>query len=874
MLASQRGITAPRWGHFELKNVGIRKYKVSTVTAWFRDIFVVKGIVCHTGYLGQTIPTSVGTFLRMHKYHFLKNCPLRKYVRVHNRKRNSYGQNSLQRKEKAEQKNIICFDSGDFALSTLRVLHERKDLGKLGVVSTRVSSKHSTLNKQDPKLKAIENFAREDNLTTHVLNRPENSYDLAQTKHKFDLTIKVLSFSYSLSPQFGISVQEPIDSSRTKYVQNRVSITEGVGIHYSKPLYDLLLYRANAALSNCGLFVLCARDQIKGKKDTDASAFANGYMTKLSILCQNQISEKKVRKYSTSLSPGQRFFSSNKDQLSPIVNSLKMNILNAVASGKRKTNIPKSMSRPLRIAVALSGGVDSTALLVLLQVLFASVRHVNNDNVAQEINRKPITALIVDHSLRVDSNIEANFTYMLHQNFAEINPIIITVGRQHYKERASNSNIQEWARSMRYELMQKVCTQHDVDVLLTAHHMDDQVETVLLRMFRGSGNYGLRGMDLSFMFKEKGIPILRPLLGHRKASLYRVCSTYKRKYILDPSNENDMFDRVRTRKALQSNDNNDRVTDHKNVWDSQGRNFNIFECMSNIANLMSVHKVYADNHVQSIINIISLEYNPKIKHIRFCMKALINAEIDYYIQIKVLKACIDKISHATYPPPNKQCNMLLERANVMSRMHAEHADAEFSTKIQNLQINICNRRYVGMETEISISPFALSPQERLRFANKEEHVICDPNNLVKELTPTNKCLENGITFGSSFKIFLSACGEYILVDHNGENIIQYECINGNFLQWRTNRKNSVWGIGSLPLDLSVNSLGVQHIEKRGMPIKYKCREKMLENSIRNCFGLYNHLHTLGGAQYWRLVGIPQLKVSFLKNFETHPASLY
>ena len=142
-------------------------------------------------------------------------------------------------------------------------------------------------------------------------------------------------------------------------------------------------------------------------------------------------------------------------------------------------------------------------LLVLLQVLFASVRHVDNDNIAQEIKQKPITALIIDHSLRINSSIEADFTCMLHQNFAEVNPIIITVGKQHYKERASNSNTQEWARSMRYELMQKVCTEHDVDVLLTAHHMDDQVETVLLRMFRGSGNYGLRGMDLSFMFKEK-----------------------------------------------------------------------------------------------------------------------------------------------------------------------------------------------------------------------------------------------------------------------------------------------------------------------------------------------------------------------------------
>ncbi len=793
----------------------------------------------------------------------MKNYPLRKYVRVHNRKRKSYDQNSLHRKENIEQKNTIGFDIADFAPSTPKILHERKDIGTLRVITTKISGKYSTLNKRDSKFKAIENFAREDNLKTHVSNCPEKLYALAATKCKFDLTIKIAPFSYFFFPQLGTSVQKSISSIRTKYVENRVPITEGVGIYYSKPLKGLLLYHANTALSNFEPIVPCAHDQIKGKKDTDIWGFPIGCMTKLSAVCQYQVGGKKVRKYSTSLSSGQSFFLCSEAQLSPIVDTLKTNVLNAVALEKRKRNIPKSISRPLRIAVALSGGVDSTALLVLLQVLFASVRHVDNDNIAQEIKQKPITALIIDHSLRINSSIEADFTCMLHQNFAEVNPIIITVGKQHYKERASNSNIQEWARSMRYELMQKVCTEHDVDVLLTAHHMDDQVETVLLRMFRGSGNYGLRGMDLSFMFKEKGIPILRPLLGHRKASLYRVCSTYKRKYILDPSNENDIFDRVRTRKALQANNITDRVTDHKNICDSQGHNYNVFECISNIANLMSVHKVYADNHVQSIINIIPLEYNPKIRHLRFFMKALINAEIDYHFQMKVLKAFIDKISHATYPPPNKQCNMLLERANLMSRMHTEHADAEFSINIKKMQIHICNRRYDGIETEISISPFTSSPQERLRFADKEEHVICDANNLVKELPLTSECMENGITFDSSFKIILSACGEYIFVDHNGENLIQYECLNSNFFQWGTKRNNSVWGVGSLPLDLSVNIVGVQHVEKGGMPIKYKCREKMLENSVRNCFGLYNHLYTLGGAQYWRLVGIPQLRVSFL-----------
>ena len=57
---------------------------------------------------------------------------------------------------------------------------------------------------------------------------------------------------------------------------------------------------------------------------------------------------------------------------------------------------------------------------------------------------------------------------------------------------------------------------------------------------------------------------------------------------------------------------------------------------------------------------------------------------------------------------------------------------------------------------------------------------------------TSECMENGITFDSSFKIILSACSEYILVDHNGENLIQYECLNSNFFNG-AQRETIVYG---------------------------------------------------------------------------------
>jgi len=176
------------------------------------------------------------------------------------------------------------------------------------------------------------------------------------------------------------------------------------------------------------------------------------------------------------------------------------------------------------LAVALSGGADSMALLLLANGAFQ------------------VTALTVDHGLREASAAEAVQAAAMCAEHA------ITHQTLHWTGEKPVGNIQAEAREARYKLMVKWCTENDVAFLATAHHRDDQAETVLLRLARGSGVYGLAGMastrDLG------GVTLVRPLLTVPKAALCDYLEAQSQVWIEDPSNKSDAFDRVKIRKLL------------------------------------------------------------------------------------------------------------------------------------------------------------------------------------------------------------------------------------------------------------------------------------------------------------------------------------
>lgn len=181
------------------------------------------------------------------------------------------------------------------------------------------------------------------------------------------------------------------------------------------------------------------------------------------------------------------------------------------------------------LAVAVSGGPDSLAL-TLLSAEWAACAG------------RQVTALTVDHGLRPESPAEAEM----------VGAWLATRGISHVTLRWEGpkpaTGIQAAAREARYGLLTGWCRAHGAISLLLAHHADDQNETVVLRLQRGSGPRGLAG--ISSLSERNGIRLVRPLLGLPKERLRETLRVAGQSWIEDPSNDNARYRRTAARYAL------------------------------------------------------------------------------------------------------------------------------------------------------------------------------------------------------------------------------------------------------------------------------------------------------------------------------------
>lgn len=182
------------------------------------------------------------------------------------------------------------------------------------------------------------------------------------------------------------------------------------------------------------------------------------------------------------------------------------------------------------ILLAASGGPDSTALVLM----------------AASWSRKPgrprVEVATVDHALRAGAAAEAQGVAALCDRLGLPHHLLTWRGPK------PQSRIQERARVARYDLLRQCAQQIGAQFLVTAHHADDQAETVLFRLLRGSGIGGLRGMDA--MADLDGVTLARPLLGLRKGELVAFCQALNVPFALDPSNEDPRFARTHLRDLL------------------------------------------------------------------------------------------------------------------------------------------------------------------------------------------------------------------------------------------------------------------------------------------------------------------------------------
>ncbi|MCV0427331.1 MAG: tRNA lysidine(34) synthetase TilS [Roseibium sp.] len=186
-----------------------------------------------------------------------------------------------------------------------------------------------------------------------------------------------------------------------------------------------------------------------------------------------------------------------------------------------------------RVALAVSGGADSLCLMVLFSEWKRRVAWPGNAEV-----------IVVDHGLRAESADEAKFVV---ENAAKAGlpaKILKWTGNK------PTSNVQDAARKARYQLISQRMSETGAEVLLLGHHRDDQAETFLDRLTRGSGLYGLSSMSADEADGPEGLRLVRPFLEVSKNRLEASLRDRGMNWCNDPSNRNSKYKRSRLRRIL------------------------------------------------------------------------------------------------------------------------------------------------------------------------------------------------------------------------------------------------------------------------------------------------------------------------------------
>ena len=227
-----------------------------------------------------------------------------------------------------------------------------------------------------------------------------------------------------------------------------------------------------------------------------------------------------------------------------------------------------------KIVVAVSTGIDSMVLLSLLEKL------------------RNVTLIVahVNHHKREQSNEEQAFikSYCLNKN------IILEIKELHFN---STKNFQDEARKQRYLFFKDVIDKYQADYLLTAHHATDDLETILMRLIKGSSLKGYAGIMEDAEFHH--IYIYRPLLNVSKNDIMQYAKEHNIMYYNDESNISDDYLRNRIRHSIIPIIEEENPSIYKNIADykehiNESNNF-LFEKINNFIN----HKVSLNNNIYS-----------------------------------------------------------------------------------------------------------------------------------------------------------------------------------------------------------------------------------------------------------------------------------
>ncbi len=188
--------------------------------------------------------------------------------------------------------------------------------------------------------------------------------------------------------------------------------------------------------------------------------------------------------------------------------------------------------KPASLLLAYSGGADSSLLLHLLCAWCKE-------------NGVKLYAAHVNHSIRDEEALRDRDFCVESAKIAGVECFVLDADVPAIAKE-QKKGLEETAREVRYEFFREIMEKEDIEALVTAHNADDNLETLLFRLTRGSGAKGLRGIPEKREL-ENGKTALRPILSIKKEEILDICRQFDIKYVCDSTNSQDVYARNRIR---------------------------------------------------------------------------------------------------------------------------------------------------------------------------------------------------------------------------------------------------------------------------------------------------------------------------------------
>ena len=275
-----------------------------------------------------------------------------------------------------------------------------------------------------------------------------------------------------------------------------------------------------------------------------------------------------------------------------------------------------------KFLVAVSGGSDSLALSAMCKVLQTDYKKIK------------FYYIYINHGIRKSSLSESKkLKKILKKQYISLKVI--------NNRKKITKNIQHNARKVRYSLLNKECKKKRIKFILTGHHKDDQIETFLIRLSRGSGVQGLSAMSAKSSLNNN-IKIFRPFLTESKKNLILTSKKIFGTYIKDPSNLNDKFLRSNMRKLLP-------ILTKYGIKGDQ-----ILRSINNLKSSNKTLNIYFKEVIKKIV---------KQKGKKFYINKNDLFSVNEEIQLKVLGFVIRSLNKLDYPPRSKKMLTALKFLN-------------------------------------------------------------------------------------------------------------------------------------------------------------------------------------------------------------------